>query len=181
MGAHLVLKDHDVLGTETGDHIDLDAGFKEALAHGVADGAADAAADDADALLSADLGGLAHGTDKVGEAVARLHELEHTGRLTDGLHHDGDGARFAVVIRDRQRNALAVLVQTQNDELTGQALLGDQRGLDDILKDRAGLIQGPLAYDRKHSFFPFFLWFAFLAADGDGEISVILSHIAIIP
>ena len=57
--------------------------------------------------------------------------------------------------------AAALLVQTQDDELTGQALLGDQRGLDDILKDRAGLIQGPLAYDRKHSFFPFFLWFAF--------------------
>ena len=168
VGAHLVLQDHDVLAAEAGDHIDLDPGFIEALAHGVADGAADAAADDADALLSADLGGFAHGADKVGKAVADFHQLQHTGGLADGLDHDGNGTGLAVVIGNGQGNALAVLIQTQDDELAGQALLGDQRGLDDVLKDRAGLIQGPLAYDRKHSFFPFFLplvCFSLLAAE----------------
>ena len=148
--AHLLFKDHDVLAAEAGDHVHLDAGLPHALGDGIADGAADAAAHHADTLLVADLGGLAHGADKVGQLVAGLHELQHFGGLAHGLDHDGDGAGLAVIVGDGQRDTLAVLVQTKDDELSGEALLRDQRGLDDELNDRAGLVQGPLAHNWKH-------------------------------
>ena len=150
MLAHLLFKDHDVLAAETGDHVHLDARFPHALGHRVADGAAHAAAYHAHAFLMADLGGLAHRSHKVGQFVAGLHEFQHFRRLAHRLDHDGDGAGFPVIVGDGQGDALAVLVQTQDDELSGQALFGDQRGLDDELNDRAGLIQWPFAYNRKH-------------------------------
>ena len=49
---------------------------------------------------------------------------------THRLHDNGNRAFFGVVVIDRDRNALAVLIHPEDDKLAGLRLLGDQGRLD---------------------------------------------------
>ena len=119
-GAELVFHDDDVLGAEAADHVHRDAQALELLGDGVVDGAAGAAADDADALgRGVYLRGAAQGADDVRDIVARLHEREHLRALARGLEIEGDRTDLGVVIRDGEREALAVFVEPEDGELPG--------------------------------------------------------------
>ena len=118
----------------------------------VGDGAADAAADDADLLEPLHLGGPAERPDDVGNHVALFHGVEHFCRAARGLHHDGDRAALAVIARDGHRDALALLVQTEDHKLTGAGVPGDQRRFDLEQADALGVIQETLGYYLVHTY-----------------------------
>ena len=124
------------------------------LGHGIRDGVAHAAANHADALEAFHVGGTAQRPDKVRDAVSRLEEIEHTGRLPDGLHHDGHSALLGVRGGDGDGNTLAVLVQPEDDELAGSRLAGDQRSLDHEFYDGLRFVQRPLADNFEHIYPP---------------------------
>ena len=47
-----------------------------------------------------------------------------------GLHHDGDGALFSVPARYGDGDTLALLIQTEDDELTRLRMLCDKRSFE---------------------------------------------------
>ena len=120
------------------------------LGDGVGDGAADAAADDAHLLQAFHLRGLAERADDVGDDVALGDGVQHLRGAAGGLHHDGDGALFAVIAGDGHGDALALLVQTEHDELARLRMAGDQGRFD--LKEADGLriVQKTLGYYFVH-------------------------------
>ena len=69
--------------------------------------------------------------------VALGDGVQHFRGAAGGLHHDRDGSLFAVVTRDGDRYALALLVQPEDHELAGLRVAGDERRLD--LKEANGL------------------------------------------
>ena len=85
---------------------------------------------------------------EVGEAVALLHVAYLLGRDADGLGNDGYCARLAVVVADRERNALTLLVGADDDELARLSRSGHERGVDLHLGDVRG--QASFAYDFEH-------------------------------
>ena len=123
----LVFQNDDVLVAEADDDVNLDACFLECLCRRIRNRAADAAADHTDTLFALHIGGLAKGTDEVLDIIALVHAAEKLGGKTDLLEDDGDGALFAVVARDRQRHPLGLVVDAENDELTGFRLSGNER------------------------------------------------------
>ena len=64
------------------------------------------------------------------QAVALIHFAERHGRRADLLENDRDRTRLAVEVRDRQRDALAVLAHAQDDELTRLGLARYMRRID---------------------------------------------------
>ena len=125
-GLELVLEDDDIGTAEAADEGDLDAALVHLFGDGIGDGAADAAADNADLVQAFHLGGLAEGADKVADIVALLDGVEHLGGLAGRLDHDGDGPLFAVIARDGNGNALALLVKAENNKLPGLRVPGNQ-------------------------------------------------------
>ena len=67
------------------------------------------------------------------QAISHVQLAELFGCCADLLEDNHDGALFAVIGSDGQRDALAVLVYTQDNELAGLSLFGDMRGLDNHL------------------------------------------------
>ena len=61
--------------------------------------------------------------------------LHLPGRLADRLDHQGDGALVAIEVGDGERNALAVLVEHDDDELPRLGGLGHQ-GMAHFEQDR---------------------------------------------
>ena len=149
--AELVLHDDDVLAAEAADHVDRHAQALELLGDGVVNGAAGAAADDADALrVRVYLSGAAERADDVGDVVARLHEREHLGALARGLEVEADRANLGVVVRYREREALAELVQPEDGELARLRRLGNKRCLDADTEDGLRRVQRVLLCNLEH-------------------------------
>ena len=129
-GAELVLHDDDVLAAEAAYHVDADAQALELLGDRVVDGAAGAAADHADALgIRVNFGGTAQRSDDIRNVVAGLHEREHLRALAGGLEVEADGADFGVVVRDGERETLAVFVEPEYCKLAGFGAFCYQGGL----------------------------------------------------
>ena len=149
-GGQLLLQDDDIGAAEAADEGDLHPGLVHHLGDGVGNGAAHAAADYADLLQALDLGGFAQGAHKVGDIVALLHGVEHSGGAAGGLHHDGDGALLPVPAGDRNRHTLALLIQAEDNELTGLGMLGHQGGLDLKEADGFRLVEKSLGYYFVH-------------------------------
>ena len=96
----------------------------------VGDGTAQAAADDRNLFQAFQLAGLAQRADKVVQAVALIEQAERHGSRADLLEDDRDRPLFTVEIRDGERDALAVRVHAQDDELAGLSLAGHVRRID---------------------------------------------------
>ena len=124
------------------------------LGDGVCDGAADAAADDADLLQTVHLGSLAERADEVGDVVAFFNGVEHSGGAACGLNHDGNGALFTVVACNGDGGTLALLVKTEDDELTGLRMSRNQRSFDLEQADGLCLVQKSFSYYFEHFLLP---------------------------
>ena len=120
------------------------------LGDGVCDSAADAAADNADLLQTVHLGSLAEGADEVGDVIAFLHGVQHFGGAAGSLYHNGNGAFFAVIACYGNRSTLALLIQTEDDELTCLRVLCDQRSFDLEQANALCIVQKSFLYDFKH-------------------------------
>ena len=132
--AHFVFQDHDILRTETGNHIHFDTEIMHTFCHRVRDRVAHAAADNTHAPETFHVGRTTERTDKIRDVIARFHQVEHTGGLPDRLHHDRDGALFGIGRSDRDRDAFTKFVETENDELTGLDI--------DLIKANTNVMQG---------------------------------------
>ena len=77
-----------------------------------------------------DLRGLPERADHVADRVAGSEGVQQLRRLADALDDDRDVPALGVRVRDRERDALAVLVDADDDELAGLALARDAGGLD---------------------------------------------------
>ena len=89
-----------------------------------------AAADHDDRTVSLDVRWLAERPHQVKDRIPGLHHVQKLGRLADPLDDDRDGASLGIRVGDRERNPLAMRVQSQDDELAGLPLPGDAGGLD---------------------------------------------------
>ena len=89
-----------------------------------------AAHDDHRAVELPDLRRMAKRPDEVAQAIPHLHGRELHRRSANDLEHDEDAPRLAVEIRDRQRDALPLLIDAQDDELPRLRLLRDARRID---------------------------------------------------
>ena len=81
-------------------------------------------------LVGGDIGGLAQGAGQVVDLVAHVQPAEHFGRLADFLENQRDGALFRIAVGDGQGNAFALVIDPQDDELTGFATFGNVVGFD---------------------------------------------------
>ena len=82
------------------------------------------------------------------QALTLFKGIQLHRRAADDLVDNRDRAALAVIIRDGQRNALAVLQRTQDDELAGFRLLGNKRRIDHHLGD--GRVQALFFDDFEH-------------------------------
>ena len=120
------------------------------LCDGVGDSTTNAAADDADLLQTVHLGSLAEGTYEVGDIIAFLNGVQHLGGAAGSLYHNGYGALFAVIACYGNRSTLALLIQTEDDELTCLGVLCDQRSFDLEQANALCIVQKSFLYDFKH-------------------------------
>ena len=100
-GAGLVeflLQDHQVLGAEADDGMDLAALFVELLGHRVRDGAAHAAAHHGHLLEALGMGGGAQGAHEIRQGFPGLLVGQLDGGAAHQLVDDGDVALFPVII-----------------------------------------------------------------------------------
>ena len=102
----LVFKNDDVLVAEADDHIGFDASLFKRLCGRIRDCTADTAADNAHALFALHVRRLAKRADEVLNIVTLVQTAEHLGGQADLLEDDRNRSLFAVIARDRQRNAL---------------------------------------------------------------------------
>ena len=120
------------------------------LGDGVRYRAADAAADDTDLLQALHLGSLAERSDYIGNNVALLDSVEHSGGAARSLNHNGNGALLTIPSCDGDGNTLALLVKAENHELTGLRMLCDQGSLDLKKADGLSVIQKTLGHYFVH-------------------------------
>ena len=102
----LVFENDDVLVTEANDHIGFDASLFKRLCGRIRDCTADTAADNAHALFALHVRRLAKRADEVLNIITLVQTAEHLGGQADLLEDDRNRSLFAVIARDRQRNAL---------------------------------------------------------------------------
>ena len=76
--------------------------------------------------------------------------MEHLRGAAGGLHHDGDGALFSVPARYGDGDTLALLIQTEDNELTRLRMLCDKRSFDLEQADSLCLVQKALSYYLIH-------------------------------
>ena len=113
----------------------------------------DAAADHANTLcVRVNMRGYAERADKVQNTIALLQRIEQLCRSAYNLINDRHRPGLAVIIRDGQRHALALLIDAENDELARLRFFGDVRRLH--LHQSHAVIEGAFSYDFVHSFTP---------------------------
>lgn len=133
-GTHGVGIDEHVAGLGADDDIGRDAVLAEPFDLGVDRGGAHAARYE-EVAPPAELAGLhryefrgvSQRACEIGEGIARIQRAYFACRGADGLRHDGDAALRGVVVRDRERDAFAVLVDADDDELPGLRRMCDAR------------------------------------------------------
>ena len=160
-GLEFVLEDHEVLVAEADDRGDLGAEPVQLFGDWQRDGAADAAADHADLLEAVEVAGRAERADEIGQAVALVQVVQLFSRRADNLENDRDRALLAVVPGDRQRDALAVRLGAQDNELAGLRLFRDERRVD--FHPRDGGVQRFFFQNRIHNSQNLSFSFAFLS------------------
>ncbi len=63
--------------------------------------------------------------------IARIQRIQQMRRFPRRLHHDADGAALRIGILDGDRNPLAFLVNTKDDELSRFLFAGDAGSFQD--------------------------------------------------
>jgi hypothetical protein len=126
----LVLEDDELAGAAAQDRDYPVPGLLQGHRGRVGDGRPDAAADDAGGPEALHLRGLSEGTDDIEDGLAFPEGVEELRGLADALDHDRDVAPLGVRVGDRDRDALAVVVDPEDHELARLALAGDPGGLD---------------------------------------------------
>ena len=106
------------------------------------------AADNANILQTIQMSWDTQRTNNVQQVFACFHCAEHLGGTTYHLNDQGDGAFFSVIICNGQRNALALLVDAEDDELSGENLFSDKRSL--YLNKDDCFVQQLFVYDFIH-------------------------------
>jgi hypothetical protein len=99
-------------------------------AGGREDRGADAAADDDRGAELVDVRRPAEGADEVEDRIAAVQGVQLDGGLADALDDDGDRPLSDVGGLDGERDALAMFVKPQDDELAGPLRACDARCLD---------------------------------------------------
>lgn len=126
----LILEDKEILISEADYRGDLTAHIVESLSYRESYRAADTASDDADLLETLELGSGTEGTDEVPDIFALVFIIELKSGRADDLEDDPYGACGAVVAGDGEGDTLALLIDAEDNELTGLSLCGDERSLD---------------------------------------------------
>jgi hypothetical protein len=102
---------------------------------------------------SLDFGWLAERADESRTRVACFKAVEQRGGLAHGLDHNRDGSGSRIGALDGERDALAIFLNAQNDELTWPLLARNarcrQHELPDVETGRAGF------HNPEHSSTPF--------------------------
>ena len=127
--------------------------FVKFLRHGVADGAPDAADHNGDFFLSVGFGSATERSDKIMQAVALREAVQPLGGCADDLEHNRHAPRRAVEIGNGERDALAVRVGTQDDELSRLCLFRNRGRMN--AHERYGRIQRSFFKNFVHKQTPF--------------------------
>ena len=128
--AHLVFQHQQVFAARADDRDHLVPRALQFTRRGISHRRPDTPADDDCGAKILDLTRLTQGPHDVEDRIAHLEHIQQHGRFADALHHDGDRPGFRIGVGKGQGNALAGVVQTDNDELAGTLFFGDPRRLD---------------------------------------------------
>src|SRR5438270_793341 len=74
-------------------------------------------------------------SDNIQDAVPGVERVQEMSSLANRLHHHVDGAAYGVGFLNRQRNALSLFVQPEDDELPRPMFSRDPRSFDDKALD----------------------------------------------
>ena len=130
-GLHLIFHNKDVFILCPHNGNDLIAGFLHSTRNRIRRGNADAAAhDNHRAVELLDFRRTPQRTDEVKDIIAFIQGRQLHRRSPDGLKDNQDAPRLAVIIGNRQRDAFALLIDAQHNELTGLRFFRDTRCLD---------------------------------------------------
>ncbi len=150
MVAEFVFPEHQVLGAEAHDRGGAIAGRLETTQLRIDRRDAETAPDQHDMADLVDMLRQTQRADEIRKLVAFVEVVAHLVRgLAERLHDQGDRAAFAVIVGDRQRDALAPIVKAQHHEMSGQRRMSDIGGVDFPEESRVG--KGFTANDRIHS------------------------------
>ena len=131
---HLVFENEKVLIPCTLDAVNIDAVVMEPLELVIDGCGAYAAGNEEDPFLFEffngnvyEIGRPSQRTYDVGETVADL-EIRHAfGLCADDSENDGDDPFFAVIVTNCERDALAFIINADDEELSGHCLAGNER------------------------------------------------------
>src|ERR1039458_10350070 len=118
----LVLQDKQVLRAGTEDGGDMVPDPSKRLGDRIGDRGPHTAADHHHRSEQTDIRRATKRTDYIEDRIARVQSVKQLGRLAYALHNDRNGAVRWIGISDGQRDAFAVLVNANNDELAGLLL-----------------------------------------------------------
>ncbi len=144
--AHLLFPEDEVFRARAHDADDVVAGLLQRALDREDRRDAQAAADADDVAEVGNLGLVAQRAHHVEQPLAFLELVELLGGNPDDLHDQRDPALGRRVVRDGQRNALALLVAADDDELPGRAESRDRRAVYPVQADRR--TQGRLLEDQ---------------------------------
>ena len=144
----LFFQNHKIRRAKADDRSHARAHAGEPLCDRECDGTADAPTDNQNIGNSVDVGRLTERTDEVGKALALFLLIQKIRGRPDDLKNNADGARRAVIARDRERNPFSFSVHAKNDELPRLCLCRDERCLDLHHSDRR--IQDFFFYNTIH-------------------------------
>ena len=153
---HFVFQNDDIFVAEAGNHVDFCAEIVQGLGLRIRNGTARTAADDSGIVVTFQLRGLAERTDEIQNAVALVQRIEQHGCFANLLKNNIDCSRFSVIISDGQRNSLSILIDAQNNKLSGL------RFMSNIGRSNAHLghtvVQALFLQDLKHFLIPPVIW-----------------------
>ena len=146
--SELVLKNEEILVSEADDGGYFNASCVKSLSNGHCDSATNAAANDANLLEAIEVGCYAERTNEIFDVVALFLVAELFGGASNDLEDDLNCAGFLVGACNGKRDALALLINAKDDELTGLCLVSNKGSLDLELND--GGVQNLFFNDSVH-------------------------------
>ncbi|OQA06422.1 MAG: hypothetical protein BWY65_02199 [Firmicutes bacterium ADurb.Bin373] len=126
-GSHLVLPEDKLGGPRPHNTDNLISRFFHGPGYGINRGDAHSAADTDNPAVIIDIRRDAQRPYKVLDTIPFIQGTQFSGSLAHLLENTGDGALFAVKISNGQGNPLTLVLDPEDNKLTGHCLSGHQR------------------------------------------------------
>ncbi len=126
---HLILEDDQILRSGTNDGVNGIPGCLQRLGNRIKLRGSYATAHACNNLAFEDWSRVAQWSGYIGQRIAGFLCRQEPCCFADGLHDEGNGAVSCVAVDNRQRDAFAGIVDSNDHEVAGKTLPGNKRSL----------------------------------------------------